>query len=167
MLALNFDFLSHPWFIGATLFALVAFPWWSAANRLICRRRLAARDDADIDTEIQAVADYAEMSRDDSRRLWLSLAKNFGVAPEKLRASDRVTVELRGIVSDPDTSLWDDPIFHAHWGTKGDESIETVSVPNVPTLSELLKMVCAYEIKSGRQYAVETSESGSTHRQAD
>jgi hypothetical protein len=79
---------------------------WFARCRRQCRRALLARPDRAVDDDVLRIAESANASEEDVRRLWDGLACHYGVPSNKLRSEDRLDVELGGLHNDPDNDTW-------------------------------------------------------------
>lgn len=68
-----------------------------AVARHQCRKVLRARPDGELDKEYEMVQAAGGLGLHDIARLWSALANFYGVDPAKIRAHDRLRVELGGV----------------------------------------------------------------------
>ena len=129
-------------------------------RRELCRASIINREDGNLAAEFDAVCSRYGMSLADVRRLWMGIAGFWKVPAVKLRASDRLQVELGDLIGDYDHDIWLNSLIIGFKGPAR-EMANTLCTTSEADVATMIRVFAEYEKNQGKLMVQEiVSEAG-------
>ena len=141
-------------FLGISILGLLGISASFRKKRKVLIQRLRMRTDCNLDYECAQITKLDSiMTASNAKRLWYGVADFYRVPAEKLRAADRLQIELLGL-SSPDFDVCMTPQVRL----AGRELASQFS--KVRNWADLILLLRRCELKSGRNLTVADSRDG-------
>ena len=138
-------------FLGIALLGLLAINCTFRNKRNVLLQRLRMRTDCDLDWECAQISKSdGIMTPPSAKRLWYGAADFYQLPAEKLRAADRLQIELSGL-NGPDFDVCMTPLVRLTGGELATE------FSNVRNWTDLIVLLRRCELKSGKTSTVKVS----------